>query len=555
MNNSGFKRFSLSFLAIVMLIGLSVTAGASGSIFVNNGNDTLGQSLSESVAVGSAGNASLTGNEFFAITSDGVEAITEQAAVPGDIPVGEIGVTTVDIPTDTVKVGLYYYYSRARDSSLDKCNLNNYVGSGFEFGYYDGDRNFHSLGTTSATGLTVMKDMSVTVGGSVVGAYHIKLSGSYNSYVDAKAVADTYGDAFPAYYNGIFYVMKGSYKSMDDANTALASQGLSGEAFTGSNKCITVTKESSADILFEFDAGDSLIFAVRPVSNNGKGITTVAGNNRYYGDIAFLRHSGGNMTVVSYVNMEDYVKGVIPYEMSSSWPKEALKAQALCARTYIASNINQYWEYGFDITNDTYSQVYHGTASANSVTDAAVEETKNLYVTYDGRLASTLYFSSDGGATENSENVFVTALPYLRGKLDPYEEAIDFTYKTWQYEFTPAQITSKLNARGYGLGTVTSFDAQYTEVGNMGTLTFYDANGNSASLTKTNNYSVLGLPGINFTIEFDEAAGLYKIDGGGWGHNVGMSQWGAYSMAQVYGLNYAQILSFYYTGVDISRGV
>ncbi len=555
MKNNGIKRLGLTILTLALIISLTISVGASGSIFVNTGNDTLGQGLAESYAVGNGGTEKLVGQEFYAITADGVETISETSGGVGDIPVGNVGSTTVDVSQETVKVGLYYYYSRARDTSMDKCNVNNYVGSGFEFGYYDSNRNFQSLGSTTATGLTVLKDMNVSVGGNYIGAYHIKLNGSYGSFADAKAVADTYGDAFPAYYNGTFYVMKGSYSSYEEANSAVATLGLGGEAFTGSNKAITVTQEGTSKILFEFDAGDSLIFAIRPISNSGKAVTTIAGANRFYGDFAFIRYNGGNMTVVNYVNIEDYVKGVIPYEMSATWPKEALKAQALCARTYIASNINQYWEYGFDITNDTYSQVYHGTKSANDVTDAAVEETANLYVTYDGKFASTLYFSSDGGATEDSENVFVTALPYLRGKLDPYEADISFTYKSWDYAFTPSQITSKLNARGYGIGTVTSFDAKYTNVGNMGTLTFYDANGASASLSKSNIYSVLGLPSINFTIEYDETADIYNIVGGGWGHNVGMSQWGAYSMAQVHGLNYAQIISFYYTGVDISRGV
>ena len=89
----------------------------------------------------------------------------------------------------------------------------------------------------------------------------------------------------------------------------------------------------------------------------------------------------------------------------------------------------------------------------------------------------------------------------------------------------------------------------------MKQLTFYDTAGKSVTVTKSSTYSVLGLPSIHFTIEYDKDSGKYLIEGGGWGHNVGMSQWGAYSMASVHGLSYAEIICFYYTDVDLSRGV
>ena len=555
------KHIFTSFLTIVLVICMTIPALSSADIYVNTSEDTLDGAIESSYVVGGGGTEKLGTDEVYAITGSGIVQIgdDEAAAEPGEIEVGEIGATTVNISNDTVKIGLYYYYSSARDSSVESCRVANNVGSGFEFGYYDSDRDFHAVGSTGHKDLTVVKDTNVAVSGGTIGCFHIRLPGSYSSFDEASAAASGYSGGFPAYYSGKFYVLVGNYTSRDDAAKAMSSLGLDGEVFTASNKCVVVTRTGTTDIIFEYDCGDDSYLAVRPVSNSDKAVTYVGEGSsdgyRYYGGFEFIRYNGNNMTVVNYVGMEDYVKGVIPYEMSPSWPKEALKAQAMCARTYAAANFRQYGSYGFDMTNDTYSQVYRGTNLANDTTDAAVDETAGLYVTYDGELCTTFFFSSDGGATASSEDVWAAELPYLRGKIDPYEADVDFNYKSWTYTFTPSELAAEIRSHGYSIGDVVSVEPEYTDVGNMSRITFYDASGTRVSVTKSNTYSVLGLPGIHFTIEFDEDSGEYFVEGGGWGHNVGMSQWGAYSMAKVHGMSYAEIICFYFTGVDISKGV
>jgi stage II sporulation protein D len=560
MKYSWIKHIIPCFLTILIVICITIPAMAAAKFYVNTSQDVLADGLSSSYAVGAGEPERLPSGLIHAMTAGGLTSVQDEASAPGgDIDVGEIGSTTVNIKSDTVKIGLYYYYSKARDSSVETCRVSNYTGSGFEYGYYDSDRDFHSLGSTEETALTVMKDTNVSVSSGTVGCYHIKLEKSYSDFDSALAAANKYSGGFPACYNGEFYVLVGNYKSAADAEAAKRELGIDGEAFSASSKCVVVTKTGTTEILFEFDWGSTYSLALRPVSGSDKAVTTVAGGNaggyRYYGDFAFMRFNGDNMTVINYVDIEDYTKGVLPYEMSASWPKEALKAQAMCARTYAAANFNQYGSYGFDMTNDTYSQVYRGLNSANSTTNAAVDETAGLYVTYDGKLCTTFFFSSDGGATESSENIWATALPYLRGKIDPYEADVDFGYKSWSYTFTPEQIEAKLRARGYSIGTLSSIDREYTDVGNMKKLTFWDTSGKSVSVTKGSTYGVLGLPSIHFDIEYDKDSGTYKVEGGGWGHNVGMSQWGAYSMAEVHGMNYAEIICFYYTDVNLSKGV
>ena len=112
----------------------------------------------------------------------------------------------------------------------------------------------------------------------------------------------------------------------------------------------------------------------------------------------------------------------------------------------------------------------------------------------------------------------------------------------------------RLRSRGYNLGTISSVKAEYTDIGNMAKLTFTDVSGKSVTVTKTGCYSCLGLKSIHFTIE-EKYPGVYRIEGGGWGHNVGMSQWGAYAMAKYFHKNYKEILGFYYTKVGLSFGI
>lgn len=123
------------------------------------------------------------------------------------------------------------------------------------------------------------------------------------------------------------------------------------------------------------------------------------------------------------LGVEDYVKGVIPYEMSPAWPSAALEAQAVCARTYAYMTTKHLSSYGFDLCNTTDCQVYYGIGSytncATAVSDAAVDATAGLRVYYNGSLAETVYHSSDGGATESAENVWGGAVDYLIGKEDP----------------------------------------------------------------------------------------------------------------------------------------
>ncbi|HKR13206.1 MAG TPA: SpoIID/LytB domain-containing protein [Pyrinomonadaceae bacterium] len=138
----------------------------------------------------------------------------------------------------------------------------------------------------------------------------------------------------------------------------------------------------------------------------------------YRGRIEVFTNLRGSLTVVNELGLEDYVRGVVANELSpGGYPAiEALKAQAIAARTYALKNRGQFMSQGFDILPTTRSQVYRGLTSENTLSNRAVEETRGLVATYGGEPINALYTSTCGGRTEDSENIFNNAMPYLRGR-------------------------------------------------------------------------------------------------------------------------------------------
>lgn len=535
-------------MAVICAVPVAA-AGAGTPIYINSASDTVNTSLSSLYAIGGDGEtAALPGNKVYAMTGTGIAEISA-GAKPDRPVIDDDGSAYTDdaIAYETMKIGLY-----SGSGALTEARLENKVGSGYEFGYFDSSRNFHALGSTSVTQLTMIADVNTTVSsGKTIGCYHILLPGSYGSFAEAKSAADAVG-GFPAYYSGTYYALYGHYASAADASGAMAATGISGQVYSASSRCMVVTQTGTDRILFEFDGGSAMSLAIRPISSSGKAVTWFKGY-QYYGSFQYARLTDDEkITVVNYVNIEDYVKGVLPYEMSASFPAEALKAQALCARTYAASHFNSRRQYGFDLYGDDRDQVYQGLNSASSSTNAAVDATAGQFIWYHGHLCETFFFSSDGGATESSLNVWGTELPYLIGVEDPYESEVNTGKNSWTYTLSPAQIQAKINSKfsKCNLGPVVSVVPEYSEMGNVIKLTFADAGGNTYSVQRTNCYYALDLPSLHFTIT-QQSSGDFLIEGGGWGHNCGLSQWGAYAMAKNHGKTAAEIVKFYYTGVYV----
>jgi stage II sporulation protein D len=520
-----------------------------------------------------------------------------------------------------IRIGLFF-----GSSELPTANLENSsgFGSGYRFGYYDDSYNFTLLGQTSQTQISMLKhtniyllnglyyDSAPSDSCSVVGAYHIQLGETFNSYAGAASAASLYPGGFPAWIKGTYYVRIGAYPSNDAASRAASSLGVPAYNITGpSATAITVTQTKTTTILFQFDGGGTNSLVVMPGQDDSVKTVTWFKGNRYFGSFQYKRMNGDNLTVINILRMEDYVKGILPYEMSSTWPKEALKAQAVAARTYAACNYYKHRSRGFDLCNTTDCQVYRGINAATPESDRAVEETYNIYAWYRGSLAVTYYHSSDGGATESAENIWGTPLGHIQGVVDPYEayveDKINLNYKyRWSVTYTQAELTARLREKGCACSTITQvFISDFSPTGNPKCVTFVDSNGNRFPFQYSNMFSIFTTAGKNLrSYRFGISSGdqLYVNPGGGalgtingasvlsgdgtirkisdytayaitgtgsvepvkqnsqstaitvtgtgYGHNLGMSQYGAYSMA-IQGHTYDQILKFYYTDITL----
>ena len=517
---------------------------------------------------------------------------------------------------DVVRVGLRY-----GSGALFSANLENEEGEGYAFGWYDDDREFNHLGETTETRISVTAagDISLTNGtysegtdgDEVIGRWHVQLDQVFDDFYEAEEMAWEYDDAYPAYIADEFVVRIGSFTDEDEAWDLLDELGEDGDVVDGSRTGVVVTETKTTRILFEFDCQGADSLAILPDGLGDPAVTWFKGY-KYNGGFEYNRVTGGDINVVNVVDLEDYVKGVLPHEMGPGWPEEALKAQAVCARTYAASSGKHLSAYGFDVCATTDCQVYNGRSGAADTTDDAVDATEGECI-YDeeGELIEALYFSSDGGATEDSANVFGGETTYLVGKEDPFEELIDIPNYHYTVTYTPAQLTWVLQNSGYSIGDIENvYVSEYTDVGNVYKVTFVDEDGDkltlkgdkarSAFYSTTYNKSVrsmrFNIEGggeaaswyINGSEPVDDLEGLcvisgsgdvteygggktyiitadgverleersggsgdeFVITGSGNGHNVGMSQYGAKAMAEE-GYDYDEILEFYYTDVTI----
>ncbi|MDU4892760.1 MAG: stage II sporulation protein D [Clostridium sp.] len=263
------------------------------------------------------------------------------------------------------------------------------------------------------------------------------------------------------------------------------------------------------------------------------------------------------------LNLEEYVKGVVCSEMPLNFNKEALKAQAIVARTYAISHAMEGGcsKYGGDVCDTVHCQVYTSkdtkTAQLGALgesrwdlVEAVVNETEGMVLSYDGAIATgAFYFSTSSGRTENVEEVFSTAIPYLRSVESLGEEVAPRYTSTETYDLNRfVQIVnssfSKANLAAANLSSQISINS-YTGGGAVKEITL-----GGATISGVEFRKIFGLNSANFSLEF--LSNQVNINCKGFGHGVGMSQWGANVMAGE-GKSCEEILKHYYTGINIDK--
>ncbi|MCQ5363637.1 SpoIID/LytB domain-containing protein [Anoxybacillus salavatliensis] len=308
------------------------------------------------------------------------------------------------------------------------------------------------------------------------------------------------------------------------------------------------------------------------------------------------------------LDIENYLKGVVPGEMPASWHKEALKAQAVAARSYAYAQLKK----SSFLQMTVASQVYGGKSKEQATSTAAVNETAGVYATYQNEPIPAYFHSSSGGNTENSENVWSSTVPYIRSVSDPYDRhksnphygwnakvatnVVSMKFKLTNEQVVSLRVTQKTNAGSvqqmeatvYNPTTgqkrilqarpsfVSSADAFRSFFGVSLKSIAFDVKGNANvkikradgseqtvdhiagyALQTTSGQTTIATGNAsirteNETMYYPTAPTEFTFTGNGWGHRLGMSQWGARSMAEK-GFTYDQILKYYYKGIEVKK--
>ncbi len=297
------------------------------------------------------------------------------------------------------------------------------------------------------------------------------------------------------------------------------------------------------------DAG-RLVIDDRPVGHSmlleGGALPLEFAGHHYRGAIRLTATDAG-IEVINVVDVEEYLRGVVPAEMSASWPAEALKAQAVAARSYTLTSLAPAKDYDLCATVDC--QVYRGIDAEDGRSDQAVEATRGIVLSYGGVTARTYYHSDSGGAVASSQEVWGTALPYLVARADVTSRS---PHAAWQVRLDPNVIAASLAAIGRNVGTVRAVRVlALTESGRVSELEVEGGSGHTVlrGVQVTHLARAWGLKSTRF-----RSLGGLTVAGEGWGHGVGMSQYGARALAGS-SYDYAQILAYYYPHTQLTRVV
>jgi len=214
------------------------------------------------------------------------------------------------------------------------------------------------------------------------------------------------------------------------------------------------------------------------------------------------------LNVINIIGIEEYLYGVLKKEISPQWPAEALKAQAVAARTFAIFNMNKYIDKGYNICASTNSQAYGGVNHEDPLTNKAVDETRGVIMVYKGKPINAVYHSDSGGYTEDSENVWGSFLPYLRSVESKFEEKVSPPHHTWSYSINEKDLTKKLQEQGYTVNSVISIEpVNKSETSRISELDFITDNNEVINL-KTNDFrSLIGADLIRSTLFNIEAIG------------------------------------------------
>lgn len=283
------------------------------------------------------------------------------------------------------------------------------------------------------------------------------------------------------------------------------------------------------------------------VANGGQG----GGDTRplvVSGSLKILARGNG-LILINDVDLEEYIKGVVPAEMSPGWHPEALKAQAVVARTYALYQrmLNRSREY--DLVATVQDQVYQGRQGVDHRVQEAVESTRGIAVAYQNEPIYAAFSSTAAGPTEDAINVWSKDLPYLKGVDCPFD--VNAPRYHWRAVLRIQELEQTFRRQGVDVGSIASLTPfAYSRAGRVTKLRILHSRGElilrGEDFRRLVGYSVV--PSTQFDVEV--MGWEIALSGRGSGHAVGLCQWGAKEMAE-HGYPYTTILAYYFPGTEL----
>lgn len=302
--------------------------------------------------------------------------------------------------------------------------------------------------------------------------------------------------------------------------------------------------------------GKKIVYGMRslgnkPVRIRSAGNFTGVNSKKYRGWVELRKKTNGRLLIINELDIEDYLKGVIASEIPNDWEFEALKAQAIAARTYAIYQKRVSGKRLYHIKATVSSQVYNGRDGERTNTVRAVEDTTGIVIEFRGDVIPAFFHSSCGGHTEDASSLWGIEEPYLRGVDCECQSIVQ--NGLWEKRLSMSFIEQAIRKMGHGAGSISDMSISSVTTAGRVKEVAVRSSGRTAMIPAEMLRAALGtttIPSVFFELEMAEGEAVFS--GRGSGHGVGLCQWGTKEMAQR-GFDYKAILSHYYPGTTLAR--
>jgi stage II sporulation protein D len=275
------------------------------------------------------------------------------------------------------------------------------------------------------------------------------------------------------------------------------------------------------------------------------------GKRLYRGSLQIIKTEEGLLRAINIINLENYLKGVLFHEVSHRWPIEAIKAQAIASRTFALYQAQQNDQQYYYLKADVNSQVYGGVYAERYRTNKAVEETRGEVLIWNGRLLPAFFHATCGGHTEHVSRLWKVDAKPLKGVRCVYCK--NSPHFSWKRDVALTAIEKRLNEAGYNISGISSIKIKGRDPSGRVIQLILKGKGERVRISAKDFRHILGsriVRSTNFTVTI--TGNSAHFEGKGWGHGVGLCQWGAFSMAKK-GMTADEILEYYYSGAKIVK--